>query len=294
METGVQANGERVDQIREYIDRMPSLSTTVTKVLEICNHPNTSANDLNRIISLDPVLTGRVLKLINSAYYALSDHISSLTRAIIMLGINTVKNLALSTSVVGALKGIKSHEILASDQFWTHSLSVGITAKALAAKRGVSGNEREDFFVAGLLHDLGKIPMLQCFAEDYATAIAHAKEVQIPLCRAEQELFGFHHGWVGREIAEKWKLSNGISECLGFHHEPERASKEFADLVATVELANIFTNKEEIGGAGDFHPNFTPIPEILSGLNLEWKDVEELKETVLQELDKAQAFVKTA
>ena len=83
-------------KIQAYIARMPSLPTTVIKVLETCNDPNACANDLKRVISLDPVLTGRVLKLINSAYYSLGNPISSLTRAIIMLGVNTVKNLALS------------------------------------------------------------------------------------------------------------------------------------------------------------------------------------------------------
>ena len=87
-------NEQRFKLVQRYIDKMPSLSTTVTKVLEICNKPNTSPNDLNRVISLDPVLTGQVLKLINSAYYSLPNQITSLTRAIIMLGLNTVKNLA--------------------------------------------------------------------------------------------------------------------------------------------------------------------------------------------------------
>ena len=90
-------------KIRAYIDGMPGLSTTVVKVLETCNNPKSSAHDLQRVISLDPVLTGRVLKLINSAYYSLGKPVSSLTRAIIMLGLNTVKNLALSFSVIEAL-----------------------------------------------------------------------------------------------------------------------------------------------------------------------------------------------
>ncbi|HQP12654.1 MAG TPA: HDOD domain-containing protein, partial [Candidatus Omnitrophota bacterium] len=79
--------------IQNYISRMPSLSTTVTKVLEICNKPTTSPNDLNRVIALDPVLTGRVLKVVNSAYYSMDNEVTSLTRAIILLGLNTVKNL---------------------------------------------------------------------------------------------------------------------------------------------------------------------------------------------------------
>src|SRR5512133_808381 len=92
-----------VERVRDYINGMPSLPTTVTKVLEICNNPRTSPSDLNHVISLDPVLMGRVLKLINSAYYGLGTQVTSLVRAIIMLGVNTVKNLALSTAIVGRL-----------------------------------------------------------------------------------------------------------------------------------------------------------------------------------------------
>ena len=85
----------RLRAIQDYISKMPSLSTTVTKVMEICNKPDTSPNDLNRVISLDPVLTGQVLKLVNSAYYSLPNQVTSLTRAIIMVGLNTVKNLGI-------------------------------------------------------------------------------------------------------------------------------------------------------------------------------------------------------
>ena len=99
------SNRERyLERIRAYIARMPSLSTTVIKVLETCNDPRASANDLQRIISLDPVLTGRVLKLINSAYYSLGVPIISLARAIVMLGLNTVKNLALSFAILENLR----------------------------------------------------------------------------------------------------------------------------------------------------------------------------------------------
>ena len=94
-------------KIDEYIRNMPSLPTSVTKVLEVCNNPQTSPADLNHVISLDPVLVARVLKLINSAYYGLSQQVTSLVRAIIMIGINTVKNLALSSSVVGNLSKSK-------------------------------------------------------------------------------------------------------------------------------------------------------------------------------------------
>lgn len=285
---------QRMIRIRHHIDRMPVLSTTVTKVLDICNRPDTSPNDLNKIISLDPVLTGRVLKLINSAYYALPNQISSLTRAIIMLGINTVKNLALSTAVLNAMKGHKSQQILPADQFWTHSLSVGVTAKALAAKSGISFAQREDYFVAGLLHDLGKIPLVECFADDYENVIQQTREHQTPLFAAERVVFGFDHGWVGKMIAEKWKLSNTIVDCLNFHHESEKASEETFVLVAIVEAANIFSNNHAIGSAGDSNPDTSHLADILQKINLAWETIDELEDQVLDEVEKAQAFIKVS
>ncbi len=291
MDNGPIAYEQRILRVRDCVDQMPALSTTVTKVLEICNQPNTSPNDLNKIIALDPVLTSRVLKLINSAYYSLPDRIPSLTRAIIMLGMNTVKNLALSTSVLGAMKGRKSERVLRTDLFWTHSLGVGVTAKALAVKRNVLPAEREDYFVAGLLHDLGKIPLVECFPDEYETAIKQTKERQIPLWRAEQEIFGFDHGSVGRMIAEKWKLSRTIVECLSFHHQLEKAAKDVFALVAVVELANIYCNTHKIGTAGDIHPDTSPLPQILQNLNLTSDVLAEIEKSVLEEVEKAKAFI---
>ncbi|MCK4987338.1 MAG: HDOD domain-containing protein, partial [Desulfobacterales bacterium] len=143
--------------IRAYIARLPSLSTTAAKVLETCNNPASSPNDLNRVISLDPVLTGQVLRLTNSAYYSLRHPVSSLTRAIIMLGINTVKNLVLSFAILERLCNKRSFRALSAKKFWAHSLGVGVIAKCLARVKGVSLTDQEEFFVCGLLHDLGKI-----------------------------------------------------------------------------------------------------------------------------------------
>ena len=120
----------RLKQIQNYILRMPSFSTTVSKVMEVCNSPDSSPNDLNRVISLDPVLTGKVLQLIHSAYYAMVNQTISLTRAIVMLGLNTVKNLALSTSAMECMGGEKSFRAFSMNSFWTHSICVGVTAKS--------------------------------------------------------------------------------------------------------------------------------------------------------------------
>lgn len=283
-----------IQKIQGYIDRMPSLSTTVSKVLEVCNSPKTSANDLNRVISLDPVLTGHVLKLINSAYYSLPNQISSLARAIIMLGLNTVKNLALSTAVIGALGKKASFTTLPMDAFWAHSISVGVTAKALAGLRNVSNSAREEYFVAGMLHDLGKIPLNNCFSENYGQALQLTALEQGSLLRAEQLLVGVDHGVAGRLIGEKWRLSAAIIEALAFHHTPEQASDEHRDLVATVSLANLYANIYEMGSAGDIYPESALLMNILELMGLKWVDLQPLQELVRSEIEKAQVFLNLA
>src|SRR5210317_1391212 len=118
---------EQRKNIEKFIRKMPSLSTTVGKVMEICSRTDASPNELNKVISLDPVLTGQVLKLINSAYYSLVNKVTPLTRAITMLGLNTVKNMALSTAIIRTVSGAKKSKILPTKKFWAHSISVGVS-----------------------------------------------------------------------------------------------------------------------------------------------------------------------
>ncbi|MGV1100921.1 HDOD domain-containing protein [Thiovibrio sp. JS02] len=292
---GAPLNSEqRGKLIQKYIDRMPSLSTTVTKVLEICNRPNTSANDLNRVISLDPVLTGQVLKLINSAYYSLPNQISSLTRAIIMLGLNTVKNLALSTAVLGSMGREESFQSLSMDEFWTHSICVGVMAKALAIRKGIPAMLQEEFFVGGLLHDLGKIPLNNCFAGEYRQSLELARLEQGPLTRAEEMMLGFDHGVVGRMIAEKWQLSPTLVDLLCYHHAPENAAGKTRLLVSVIALANTYANLFDVGSAGDRYPDMTRIDELLGQLGMRWNDISALHEKVQGEIEKAQVFLQVA
>jgi len=284
----------RLQVIRDYIDRMPSLSTTVTKVLEICNQPNTAPNDLNKVISLDPVLTGNVLKLINSAYYSLPNQITSLARAIIMLGINTVKNLALSTAILGSLKSSGELQSLPMDTFWTHCLGVGVTAKAIAVRKKIPISLQEEYFVAGLLHDLGKVAMNNCFGKEYGQSLALAELEQGPLYRAEETILTMSHAMAGRKIAEKWKFSESILQAIAFHHQPLEAKEEQRPMVATVALANIFANICGYGSAGDPFPGILELEDALDLTGMTWRELQELDSTVCDEIEKAKIFLRVS
>lgn len=266
---------------------MPSLSTTVGKVLEICSRPDTAPNDLNKVISLDPVLTGQVLKLINSAYYSLVNKVTSLTRAIIMLGLNTVKNLALSTAIIRCVGQAKKSKSLPIKDFWAHSIGVGVMAKLLAAEQGLPLAEREEFFVAGLLHDLGKVP----FGDEYAEVLARGIKEPQPLNLLEREMMGIDHEEVGEMIASKWKLNATITDAICHHHSPQEAAPEHRKLVATVALADFYVCLFDIGYAGNRYPDESQLQTLLEMCDLEWSSVAGLAHTVDAEITKAEIFL---
>ena len=266
---------------------MPSLSTTVGKVLEICSRPDTAPNDLNKVISLDPVLTGQVLKLINSAYYSLVNKVTSLTRAIIMLGLNTVKNLALSTAIIRCVGQAKKSKSLPIRDFWAHSIGVGVMAKLLAMELDVPLAEREEFFVAGLLHDLGKVP----FGDEYAEVLAQVLKEARPLNHLEREMMEIDHEEVGEMIASKWKLNSTITDAICHHHTPQDAAPENQKLVATVALADFYVCLFDIGYAGNRFPDDSQLQSLLEMCGLEWSTVVSLTEKVGDEITKAEIFL---
>ena len=283
-----------LQKIEAYIARMPGLSTTVIKVLETCNDPGASANDLKRVISLDPVLSGRVLKLINSAYYAPGNPISSLTRAIIMLGVNTVKNLALSFSIIGNLKGRATCLAFSTDDFWQHSLCVGVIAKSLAGALGVPAAGQEEFFLAGLLHDLGKIPLFMVFPAEYYHVCETIDNGREALYQNEARYLGVDHGTVGNTIAGKWRLGSQLIQALSHHHDPGDASEEYREFVSVVALANLLTLKFNHGSAGDDFYDFSAVEFLMDSLGFDWAGVDDLRTNVSDDIEQAKSFLEVA
>jgi putative nucleotidyltransferase with HDIG domain len=278
-------------KIEEYIRNMPSLPTSVVKVLEVCNNPHTSPADLNHVISLDPVLVGRVLKLINSAYYGMANQVTTLVRAIIMLGINTVKNLALSTAVIGNLAEKKDPRGLDMEGFWRHSLCVGVTAKFLAKKRGVDSKLIEEYFAAGLLHDIGKIPLNAVLSADYMLALAASDRKRISLHRGEAEALGMDHCESGAKIVKAWKLEGPVGDAVIFHHSPKEYAGEHKDIVYSVVGADNFANLSGIGFAGNLHPDIIE-KYLWDSLGVAPDVFEEIAGAVNGEIEKAEIFLK--
>ncbi len=274
-------------EIERFIGRMPSLSTTVGKVMEICSRTDASPNELNKVISLDPVLTGQVLKLINSAYYSLVNKVTSLTRAITMLGMNTVKNMALSTAIIRTVAGAKKSKALPTTKFWAHSIGTGVSAKLLGEAAGIQVMEREELFLSGLLHDLGKVP----FGDEYSEVLNAASFEQRPLHEVEQSMMGIDHQEVGLMIAEKWKLNTVISQCISEHHHPPVPGSSQERQLALVALADIYTNIVDHGYAGNPFPREEEIGPLLASAGISGREFGAIGLRVVDEIDKAKIFL---
>jgi putative nucleotidyltransferase with HDIG domain len=281
-------------KVRAYILRMAGLSTTAIKVLRTCNEPNTCANDLNRVISLDPVLTGRVLQLINSAYYSLPSKVNSLTRAIILLGINTVKNLVLGFAIFESFSQRDSFRAFSSDEFWAHSLCTAAAAKLLAAENGVPLSEREDFFVAGLMHDIGKIPLNHLFPEAYREAAALSRDSGQGMRCAEDQRIGVDHCRVGHLIARKWQLSPALTAALSAHHADGNEGENGLSLADAVALADALAHHMGAGISGGISLNAEERRRLHTRWKLTDRHLTELTATVADEIEKAKVFLEIA
>ncbi len=277
-------------RINRFIQKMPPLPLTVSKVLEVTRNPKTDAKALNDVVSLDPVLTGKVLKLVNSAYYSLSNQVTSLVRAIIMLGINTVKNLVLSTAVISTVKKAENFNALDMDSFWKHSIGVGVISKKLAQSMKIDPKKLEEYFVAGLLHDIGKIPLNAEVSDEYIKAISYARQNKAQFSIIETEFFGLNHADIGIRISELWKLNKPLHYTIQYHHAIDDCPDEYREFVAVISLANIIACRSNIGFAGDSVPAQDE-DKLMEITQLKWKDIEDVESSAEDAIKKAMIFL---
>jgi putative nucleotidyltransferase with HDIG domain len=276
------------DQLNDYIKNLPSLPVTVHKILEICNDPHLRPADLNHVISMDPILVGQVLKLVNSAYYGLPQHVTSMVRAIIMLGINTVKNMALSSAIMSSFKLGKKAGINL-ETIWRHSLCVAVSAKMLARSRGIDIAGQEEYFTAGLLHDIGKIPLNVILGDKYLLIADTAVRRERPLHEIEKVMLGFNHCDTGAMIMDAWKLTGSIHDAIVYHHNYTGYTGPFKDIVYSIVLVDCFANSWENDLFRDMFQDQDK--ELLKYLRVDQKMFDQIEVSVNEEIEKARIFL---
>ena len=213
---------------------LASLPSTFYKLREVVEDPNCDFDDIAEIISIDPSLTLRLLKIVNSAFYGLRGEVDTISHAMGIVGTEQLMQLVLATTVVGQFKDIPK-DIYDMEYFWKHSVACGLSARAIQETRGE--NDGEFFFVAGLLHDIGRLVMCLKVPDQFRLVLDFAKKSGDRWHKAEAKYFGFDHGAVGGALLRAWGLPERIQIPVAHHHFPSSADN-FSLEASVVHLAD--------------------------------------------------------
>jgi len=244
--------------LKKYVESMPAFSPATVKIIALANRMNTPPAEIVAAIRLDPVLTGKVLQLVNSAYFELAQRVTSLNRAVVYLGINTIKNLALSTAVMQTFETKNGELANLIRPAWRHSLAAAVSAKCLAQAAGVDPKTLEEYFIAGLLHDVGKIILMQAF---YGT-LPHDGNLSLT---AERERYGIDHSQLAADTLKRWKFSDDLVQAIGTLYNPAPDNR----MANFLHLADAMTYRLELNGQPGGTYNILPGAYAAIGLSEE-------------------------
>ncbi len=228
-------NNSKMHTIEQKIDSFPPLPATVARVIDVTNDPDSSANDLVRTIVSDQSMCAAILKIANSSLFGTPKKVRSLERAIMVLGFNEVQSIVLGKAVMNSFDDLVKQHKNEITSFWDHSFTSGLAAKIIGEHLNQSAGQ---FFICGLLHDIGKLAMLLTFPGDYSPGhwmIGFSNREQL---KDEKERFSLNHDLVGSHLLKKWSFPEDILIALEYHHSPNMAPK-FAAYALVIQLADL-------------------------------------------------------
>lgn len=232
-----------IDHIVEKTNTVYSLPLFYERFNETINHPRSSIDDIAKIITEDQGLTARLLRLANSPMFGCYAKVESMTKAVTIIGTQQLRDLALAASVMGVFKGIPE-DLLNMASFWRHSVACGIIARSLAIYRREPNVER--LFVAGMLHDVGKVVLAAAQPELSRGLLEERRGTGELYLSLERQRLGFDHGELGGALLKKWKIPASIGEPVACHHTPGSAEK-FRIETALIHLADVICQAMDLG-----------------------------------------------
>jgi putative nucleotidyltransferase with HDIG domain len=209
--------------IREWVE-IPTLPEVVVRINRLIEDPHSGLREIGALISEDPPLSSQVLRSANSAYYGFAQRVVSLEHAATLLGSRSLRNLVLQASVMKTFSHLDDHPAFDARDLWNHSILTGQLSWTVAFRSKVDLQlAPEEFYVIGLLHDIGKFVMLDALGEQYVEILERAQRKGKPLFQLERQALSFHHGDVGALVASRWKLPLLVGKTIRNHHGPIEA-----------------------------------------------------------------------
>jgi putative nucleotidyltransferase with HDIG domain len=214
--TGI--SSELSKKLSDAVEKMPAFPKSVQRILELSRDINCPPKELVSVIEKDPVMTLKLLHILNSAYYSFPKQITSVNQSIVFLGLNTIKNMALSFAVIGALpqQNAAGYDM---QRYLMHSLITASLSRILCQKFNKDGTDPGDCNLVGLLHDFGKIVFAQSLPGEFSEALSYSAANNVPLHIAERKIIGVDHSVVGAMLVEKWQFPKFLSDAIRHHHD---------------------------------------------------------------------------
>ena len=240
---------EIFDEIVLHLNELPTLPTVVSKVLELLDDSQSSVADVEKIVSNDQSVAGKILKIANSAYYGFRSKVVTIRHATVLLGFGMVRTLCLGIGVFRVFDNRELSRMIPMERFWEHCIGVATASRILWEKTGKG--EDESIFLAGLLHDVGKTALITVTPERYATILKAARRDGKSLLESEREALGGDHARLGGMLCKHWHFAPELIVPIAHHHEPARAEQKHRDRAVIVHLADYACRRAEIGWSGD-------------------------------------------
>jgi len=283
----------KVKRVVSNIRNLPTPPIVFHQIQKVINDPNVNASQIATILAEDPAMSVKVLKLTNSAFYGLSREIDSVKQAVIVVGVEAIKNLVLSASVLDMFKGNDTDQEY-QDRFWRHSLATAFCCRLLARKvkaRGIA--DPDAAFSAGLLHDVGKM-IVCCFLPEEQAQFQQARAADRECAdhEVEQQLFGYTHADIGGFLAAHWKIPQKLANAITNHHAPWQVDAE--DSVSYIVYLGNYLAKKTFYDKQERYLVGTVEPHILERLQLSQSDLEGYSEALRDEYLKAETFMQMA
>ena len=265
---------DKLKEVVSNIDTLPSLPVIYKELQEKIKDPETSLDDIGNIISQDIAMTAKILQLVNSSFFGLYQKIESPARAVTLLGLDTLKALVLVSHIFSetTIPG----DLFSAETLWQHSMTVGALSRIIAASETNEKDIINDSYLAGILHDIGKLILVSRLEPYYRQAVLLARQERITLNQAEQKIFKATHCDMGAFLIGLWGFSNDIVEAIDFHHQlGEYPADTFSPALA-VHIADVlyyrFDQKEIVGSAPEFNEDY--IIKINLGKKFQkWRDL---------------------